>query len=163
MRPGNNLSLPGRAGLIFLAMPPAARAGFNDVMVSRQLGSMPLRYRHRHWIALIALLGLLFQQLAMASYACPLDSGGTDQVTSQTPPCHSPGAADKSRCHQHCHPLAQSSDHAAVPAVPPALLPPTTWLRHSVAAVGRATIASRNVATHHSAPPLTVQLCTFQI
>ena len=123
---------------------------------------MRLRYRHRRWIALIALLGLLFQQLAMASYACPLDSGGTDQVTSQTPPCHSQGATDKSRCHQHCHPLAQTSDHASVPAIP-ALLPPTTWLRHSFAAVGRATIVSRNVETQHNAPPLTVQHCTFQI
>jgi len=123
---------------------------------------MPLRYRR--WIALIALLGLLFQQLAMAGYACPLDSGGTDAVASQTPPCHTPAATDKSRCHQHCHPLAQTSDHASVPTVPPALLPPTTWLRHSVAVVvGTSEFMARFVEARCTAPPFTIQHCTFQI
>jgi len=124
---------------------------------------MPQRFRRRRWIALIALLALLFQQLAMAAYACPLDGGSTDQVVSQEPPCHSPAATDKSRCHQHCHPLAQTSDHASAPTVPPALLPPTTWLRHSVAVVGRAAIIACYVEAHRTAPPLNVQHCTFQI
>ena len=39
-----------------------------------------MRPRHRRWIALVALLGLLFQQLAMANYVCPLDSGGATTV-----------------------------------------------------------------------------------
>jgi len=124
---------------------------------------MPQRFRRRRWIALIALLALLFQQLAMAAYACPLDGGSTDQVVSQEPPCHSPAATDKSRCHQHCHPLAQTSDHASAPTVPPALLPPTTWLRHSAAVVDRAAIIACHVDAHRTAPPLNVQHCTFQI
>lgn len=127
---------------------------------------MPFRRRHRHWIALLALIGLLFQQLAMASYACPIDNGDTTAaVASQMPPCNSPGTADKSRCHQHCHPLAQTSDHASAPTVPPALLPPTTWLRAPVvdATALRAESATCDIDARGNSPPLTIQHCTFQI
>ena len=126
---------------------------------------MPFRRHRRRWIALIALLGLLFQQLAMAAYACPVDSNSAagSIAAAQMPPCHATGTADKSRCHQHCHPLAQTSDHAATPPVPPALLPPTRWLRESIAlACGRA-FTERRVQVHGRAPPLTIQHCTFQI
>ncbi|HZX91447.1 MAG TPA: hypothetical protein VFE67_12450 [Rudaea sp.] len=125
---------------------------------------MPFRRRHRRWIALIALFGLLFQQLAMAAYACPVDGNGvTGSVAAQMPPCHATGTADKSRCHQHCHPLAQTSDHAATPALPPALLPPTRWLREPVALVGGRDFTERNLQARSNAPPLTIQHCTFQI
>jgi hypothetical protein len=125
---------------------------------------MPFRRRHHRWIALIALLGLLFQQVAMAAYLCPIDARGTVPVAAeQMPPCHSSGTADKSRCHQHCHPLAQTSDHEATPAVPPALLPPARWLRESIALVGGRDFTERNVQARGSAPPLTIQHCTFQI
>ena len=127
---------------------------------------MPFRRRHRHWIALIALIGLLFQQLAMASYACPAESGdGAAAVASQMPPCHSPETTDKSRCHQHCHPLAQTSDHASAPTVPPALLPPTTWLRAPVvdAIALRAESAAFGLDARGDAPALTIRYCTFQI
>jgi len=123
-------------------------------------------YRHRRWIALIALLGLLFQQLAMAAYACPVDGAGTASVSeAQLPPCHAPGTADKARCHQHCHPLAQTSDHATAPTIPPALLPPTTWLRAAAfIATDRTTVSNaRGIDARGTAPPLTIQHCTFQI
>jgi hypothetical protein len=65
------------------------------------------RHRHRHWIALIALLGLLFQQLAMATYICPMESGGTatTDAISDTAPWRCPDSTEKMRCLQHCHPL----------------------------------------------------------
>lgn len=127
---------------------------------------MPFRRRHRQWVALIALIGLLFQQLAMASYACPVDTGDmAAAVASQMPPCHSPDTADKSRCHQHCHPLAQTSDHGSAPTVPPALLPPTTWLRAAafIAADRNAESDACSIDARSTAPPLTIRYCTFQI
>lgn len=125
---------------------------------------MPFRRRHRRWIALIALFGLLFQQLAMAAYACPVDSNDVTGAVAAMPPCHAPDTPDKPRCHQHCHPLAQTSDHASAPTVPPALLPPTTWLRAPAMATARtAESIACSIDARSTAPPLTIQHCTFQI
>ena len=125
------------------------------------------RHRHRRCIALIALLGLLFQQLAMAAYVCPLEPGGvpTANATSEMAPCQSPDTTDKTRCQQHCHPLAQTSaDHAASLTVPPALLPATTWSREfSTTRIDLPERIAYDVDPRSTAPPLTIQHCTFQI
>ena len=124
------------------------------------------RRRHRRWIALIALLGLLFQQLAMAAYICPLDRGGVAiaTATSQMASCQTPDTTDKTRCQQHCHPLAQTSDHASAPTIPPALLPATTWSREFRATnIDVPDSIACDVDARATAPPLTIQHCTFQI
>jgi hypothetical protein len=124
------------------------------------------RQAFRRRIALIALLGLLFQQWAMASYVCPLERGDVVGVAtaSVVPPCHSPTITDKTRCHQHCHPPAQTSDHASTPNFPPALPPATSWLRQFAAVasdVPNPVVCDIDVRA--TAPPLTIQYCTFQI
>jgi hypothetical protein len=127
---------------------------------------MPLRRRHRRWIALIALFGLLFQQLAMAAYVCPLERDGVASVaaTSAMPPCRSPDTTDKARCQQHCHPVAQTSDHATPPTVPAALLSATTWSREArTIRIDLPESIACEVDAHATAPPLTIQHCTFQI
>jgi hypothetical protein len=126
---------------------------------------MSLRRRHRRWIALIALFGLLFQQFAMTVYACPLDGPGSTVIAtaSQLPPCHSPNSPDRVRCHEHCHPLAQSADHAPLPSVPAAILPATTWLREPGALSISYDFVACAIEARATAPPLTIQLCTFQI
>jgi hypothetical protein len=127
---------------------------------------MRFRRRHRRWIALLALLGLLFQQVAMATYACPLelDAQAGIAATSMMPPCGSPNTTDNTRCQQHCHPLAQTSDHATPPTVPPALLPATTWLREARALrISLPESIACEIDAHAAAPPLIVQHCSFQI
>lgn len=129
---------------------------------------MPFRrLRHRRWIALIALLGLLFQQLSMAAYVCPIEVKAATLVAASTdelPPCHQPQTSDKARCHAHCHPVAPSSDHAPTPTVPAALLPATTWLRSAAWQPDACDLAfTREVTARAAAPPLTIQHCTFQI
>ena len=125
---------------------------------------MPLaRRRHRRWIALIALLGLLFQQLAMATYVCPIEQTGT--VAMGMPSCHPSGSTgDRARCHTHCHPLVAASDHPPIQTVPAAILPPTTWLR---SAAWHPVIAHVDppcdVLARATAPPISIQHCTFQI
>ena len=129
---------------------------------------MPLRRCHRRWIALIALFGLLFQQLAMASYLCPLEQtpARPHHASTKQPPCHAPAtppADDAVRCAQHCSPVTPSADHAPSPTVP-ALLPATTWQPALVLAcfAPRGHVASE-IRARATSPPLTIRDCTFQI
>jgi hypothetical protein len=127
---------------------------------------MLFRRRHRRWIALIALLGLLFQQLAMAAYVCPLEPGRVARASAATQmaPCQSPDTTDKARCQQHCHPLAQTADHAPALTVPPALLPATTWSRElQTTRIDLPEPIACDVDARATAPPLNIQHCTFQI
>lgn len=123
------------------------------------------RYRHRRWIALIALLGLLFQQVATAAYACPNESDGAAMaVSAEMPDCEQAAANDKARCQDHCHPQSASADHATQPSVPPALLPVTTWLRAASwqpSAFAPAPVCE--ITARAAAPPLSIQHCSFQI
>ena len=125
---------------------------------------MKFRHRHRRLIALLALFGLLFQQLAMAAYVCPREQDAAWAAAAATPPCHESATTDRARCHTHCHPLQAASDHPPLPTVPAAMLAPTTWLR---AAAWQPDTTTRRplceVTARAAAPPLTVQHCTFQI
>lgn len=127
---------------------------------------MTRRLRRRRWIALVALLALLFQQLAMAAYVCPgVPERAMDAVAASLPPCHQrPEAADATRCFNHCHPQPTTSDHPPAPTVPDALVPPTTWLR-AVARQGveRPDCAAAEITARAAAPPLNVRYCSFQI
>jgi hypothetical protein len=133
--------------------------------LSQKPSDMPFRARHRRWIALIALIGLLFQQVAMATYACPLlaRDSGTISKTADLPPCHSPNSPDKARCHEHCHPLAQSADHSPLLSVPPATVPAATWFRAPRTRDVAHDIAEFAVDARAAAPPLIIQHCTFLI
>ncbi len=124
------------------------------------------RLRHRRCIALIALFGLLFQQLAMAAYVCPIEVGAPVAALSSDDalPCHQAQNPDRARCHVHCHPLTPSADHAPTLTVPAALLPATTWLRAAARSLpANAFDVAAEVTARAAAPPLTVQHCTFQI
>ena len=126
---------------------------------------MFVRPRHRRWIALIALFGLLFQQVATAAYVCPTESKSpTMAASADMPDCERAASNDKARCQDHCHPQSTSSDHAAQPNVPPALLPATTWLRAASwqpSAFAQAPVCE--ITARAAAPPLSIQHCTFQI
>lgn len=121
------------------------------------------RHRHRRLIALLGLLGMLFQQIALAVYVCPIEQQGIFISASTSSPCHEQGG-DSARCHTHCHSQLAPPDHPPALTVPAAVLPPTTWLR----AASRQADSFRNelryeVAARATAPPLTIQHCTFQI
>jgi hypothetical protein len=132
------------------------------------------RRRHHRWIALFALFGLLFQQIAMATYLCPIEqSGRTPSAMTNLraqPPCHRDAAtsaaidADLARCEQHCHPVAASADHTPSLSVPPALVASSWWPAPAPVHSAANTVGyDATVDPHAGAPPLAVRFCSFQI
>lgn len=126
---------------------------------------MPFRYRrHRRLIALFALIGLLFQQFAMAAYRCPQEIAvAAAQATVETTPYQMPDTTDQARCHEHCYPTTPSSDHVPAPTVSPALLPATTWSREYVCPVLPDDTQAYARRARGQPPPVSIQHCTFQI
>lgn len=115
---------------------------------------------------MIALLGLLLQQFALAAYACPMGRGATPAAA--MPSCHGHGQtsdrSDPVRCAAHCHPQASSADHAPLLSVPAAPLPATTWWRgEALRCLTPAGAPPGEPTARAAAPPLTVQHCSFQI
>ena len=130
---------------------------------------MPFRrHRLRRRIALIALFGLLFQQVAMAAYICPMEVPATAKAiatAANMPNCPLADTKDQARCTQHCHPILTPSAADNVAAtVPLAMLPATTWLRgFATVNVRRFGSIAHGIEARSTAPPLTIQHCTFQI
>ena len=134
-------------------------------IASRHVGRTVSR-RRRRWIALFALIGLLFQQVAMAAYVCPIEAryGLAAAAGGESPPCHRQDGADRARCHQHCHPIAGATDAGSTLTVPPALVPSTSWLPVAVEPVDPlGGDAATDVVAHAGAPPVTIRDCTFQL
>ena len=118
-----------------------------------------LTRRRRRLVALIALLALLFQQVAMAAYACPMEQGPARAAPMK---CHPDRAADAARCQEHCHPLTASTDHAPAPAVAAAELPPLDWNRVDALGFDRA-CAWPSTPPRGADPPPDIRFCRFLI
>jgi hypothetical protein len=81
----------------------------------------------RFLTAIVAILSMLYMQLAVASYVCPgMPAGGnnmasTHAVAADMPNCQGMDAAQPALCHQYAHgePSKQSLDKTPVPDVPP--------------------------------------------
>ena len=108
--------------------------------------------RIRLRFALLAVLSLLFQQVALASYACstvgmPVSNAGMTAHCDGMPMTH--GKQDPALCPAHCAQQVLAAQDAHAPTVPPlsmpALLPapivltalPTTYTAHEHAAAWR--------------------------
>jgi hypothetical protein len=84
--------------------------------------------RHRCRVLLLLVLSLLFQQVAMAAYACPLEQA-PQRMEAMSAHC---AGMDMQQvrdnpvlCAKHCAPdLATAADHVLL-TVPASLLPPT--------------------------------------
>ena len=88
---------------------------------------MRLRARHRLRIALAVILCLLFQQVALAAYACPLEQM-PPEMAAMAEHCAEMGmqqAQDNpALCAKHCSPdFLTTADHAKQ-SVPALMLPP---------------------------------------
>ncbi len=109
------------------------------------------RRLHRFTTAFVAVLSLLFAQLALASYACPVPADPDRMVMTMAAgePFAGMDQAQPALCHQHAAGTAQSVEVVKLPAVsPPAVvqvleLPPVLHASESVELILAATAEAR--------------------
>ncbi len=120
--------------------------------------------RQRLRVAWLALLALLFQQIALAAYACP---------NVQVPPPHArmigcedmtiPDPGAPALCDQHCQRDHLTTTDVRTAQVPPLALPPQHF---DLAASLLPPVPAqyyRNVPTCRSDPPPAQRFCSLQI
>lgn len=119
---------------------------------------MRVARRHRIQIVLVLILSLLFQQLAMASYVCPIETGPRMAATAVMP-CHQD--AQDPRCGEHCNPHQQVPHDAAPLSVPMAAIPPSlAWFEPALAP--RVPVVPER-RPQGPGPPPTLWFCTLLI
>lgn len=141
-------------------VPAAGTGGWEEGKIC----AMHRHGHHRFRIAIVVVLCLLFQQAAMAAYACPLDRMPADPVT-MAADCASMGMEQALQspvlCATHCAPdRSVAADHAmlgvpalALPAIAYALLAPH---RSQMALIA-------DVPVDRSDPPPRLRYCSLQI
>lgn len=133
---------------------------------------MKLTRKIRLTTALLALVSMLFMQLAVAAYACPNfkmsnESGmmfsQQESMADSMPDCNQSDSKQPALCHAHCQDQQQSLDRTELPPVSPALaigffipitspdlsLPPSQFLAFPLACT--------------SDPPISIRNCCFRI
>lgn len=115
-------------------------------------------------VAWAVLLAFLFQQVAMAAYACPIETPPVPQVMMAG--CEGmeiPDQAAPSLCEKHCNPDRSTTPDLRTAQVPPMALPPPHF--DLAASLPPQMLAQyyQNVPTCRSDPPATERFCSLQI
>lgn len=131
---------------------------------------MSVRRRHRLLTVIFALFSLLFMQLALAGYACPVESkvGEAAAMAEAGMPCAETmsRAMDDEQpglCHAHCQAAQQSADNYQVPTLA------TLAELGAVLTVARVQPSADDpllqapLLRRATAPPLAVRNCCFRI
>ena len=132
---------------------------------------MSLR-RHRLFTVLIALVSLLFMQLAVAGYVCPagmpgLADGGKAEAHAGMPCAESMSAsmdgAQPALCHAHCQSDQQSADTYQLPDLP--VMPAITLVfnQQDILSISQSVPQQAPLLQRTTAPPLSVRNCCFRI
>lgn len=81
--------------------------------------SMSRRRSHRLTTALIAVLALLFSQLALAVYVCPAeaDAAAMAEIMEPGQPCEGMDPQQPALCHAHAAPMAKTFEAVKLPAL----------------------------------------------
>lgn len=126
---------------------------------------MRLRARHRLRIALVVILCLLFQQVALAAYACPVEQM-PPEMTAMAEHCAEmgmqPDQDNPTLCAQHCSPdLSTLTDHAKV-SVPALMLPPVAFAPVLATPVTHVAVQAE-IPIARSDPPPRLRFCSLLI
>ena len=144
-------------------------------LASTSFQTMKLPRKHRILTALIALFGMLFMQLAVASYACPgmkaeSGSSGAAEVVQPAmpsmPDCdQQPDADQPAVCHAHCQEGKASLDKAEVPAVSPAAVMVSAIFSRLEPAIplSLSDFDPPFFLQRDTAPPVSIRHCCFRI
>ena len=127
--------------------------------------------RFRVVAAVLALISMLFMQLAMAAYACPDKtmmrsmSTGTTSVQQAMPGCEEMDMAQPGLCHAHADTGTQSLDKPDLPQVQPFLAGGLSIIVLPIALfTPDSTIDSNGMLrARATAPPLAIRNCCFRI
>jgi hypothetical protein len=125
---------------------------------------MKLRRSHRVFAALLALASLLFMQLAVAAYACPMQTPARP-VAMAMADCHGMERMNPNLCQAHTEAGNQSLDKAPTPAVQPFI---AAAVVAEVAGLDRlmlpsAGLAPSSVSSSGASPPISILHCCFRI
>lgn len=126
---------------------------------------MRLRVRHRLRIALVVILCLLFQQVALAAYACPLEQR-PPEVTAMAEHCAEMGMQqaqdNQALCAKHCAPdLTTAADHVQL-SVPALMLPPVAFAPVLATPVTHVAVQAE-IPIARSDPPPRLRFCSLLI
>lgn len=136
---------------------------------------MRLTRRNRTLTALLALISLLFMQLAVAAHACQVAQPVVMQAALHVAAADMPGCAmmdsgksdgqAASLCHEHCAPAGQSLDRTPAPDVTPffPLLLPQCVERIADSALPSPPHHTDAAPAERGAPSLAVRHCCFRI
>ena len=134
---------------------------------------MKLPRKYRMLTALVALFGMLFMQLAVASYACPALLAGHGEAAGMTaqaampsmPGCDEPDPVNLALCQAHCQDAKTSLDKpqmtpvAHTPAIVSSILTPLeSWMPIAVPA-----FASDFSLQRITSPPISIRHCCLRI
>lgn len=121
------------------------------------------RRRHAFRVALVLLLSLLFQQVAIASYACPLEGAPPPASAAMTDCASMEVRAADPLCDEHCDPDTPTTPDARIVQVPPVALPPLRFeLARSLPSTTRLQQFSRMPVVGTDPPP-TLRFCSLLI
>lgn len=126
---------------------------------------MRLRPRHRIRLALVVIVCLLFQQVAWAAYACPMQHM-PPQMAVMAERCAEmgmPQAQDNpALCAKHCAPeLSTAADHVKL-SVPALMLPPLGFAPPLVPSVTQVAVQTE-IPIERSDPPSRLRYCSLLI
>lgn len=131
---------------------------------------MFVRRRHRLITVLLALFGLLFMQLAVAGYACPVDSGKASAAAMAVAgiPCAgdmslSMDAEQPGLCHAHCQSAQQTVDKVQSPIPMGAVATGFTYTIEPAQLSPPVHPAQAPSLLRTTAPPIAVRNCCFRI
>ena len=139
-------------------MPIARLCVYNEIMT-------------RIWRKIIAALGLgavLFAQLAVAAYACPIRGDGKDAMAkvvapAAVAPCHDIDQERPNLCKQHCEQASQSVDTAVPVAIDAPALPFIAVVVLTDIHLPIKAIVQGDLLGSVAEPPLSIRNCCLRI
>ncbi len=120
------------------------------------------RQRHFAWLALLA---LLFQQAALAGYACPINEAPPEpqMIMAGCEGMEMPDPAAPALCDQHCLRDHVANPDLKAPHVPPLALPPRHFALSEALLPAVQAQYYEDVPTCRSDPPPAQRFCSLQI
>lgn len=108
-----------------------------------------------------AILGILFSQVALSAYACPMDAAPARLQAADTDCCPDAASDNASLCAEHCK--ASRAAVADVAPVPPAFVPAFTATVAMPVVDAAFDSQAAALFTHATSPPLSILNCCFRI